>query len=223
MKRLWRRAATIDATKLMVLAGVFYSSWPLGYWLNPEASRGLASDLQALHQPYNWVFISMDVICGVLVGIVSGKLLMMIRKKTDQQNLRGPQIAILGVGGFGLFTAVTALLPLDCIQGTPQCVVSLSNFSFLVHGIFSFLSIATLTISIIAIWLVLLLREQAVITLAHLTPTIFLIIWLSFGSLTLYLIMNNRSSTLAQHIFIGFCSLWLIVLPYLLRLVIRLQ
>ena len=223
MKRPLLKVLNINSTALMVLAGIFYSSWPLGYWLNPKADRGLASDLGALHQPYNWVFISMDVVCGILVGIVSGRLFMIIRSGTNRKNLPGLRIAVLGAGGFGLFTAVDALLPLNCIQGSPQCVVSLNNSYFVIHGIFSIGSIAGLTISIVAIWLLLLLRERALISLVHLTPAIFLLVWLSFGTLTLYLILHNRSSALAQHFFIGFCCLWLIALPYFVRLVIRLQ
>lgn len=213
----------IQPTVLLALAGFFYSSWPLGYWLNSQATRGLASDLGALHQPYNWVFISMDVISGFLVGIASRKLLKIIENNANQRNRRGLQITALGAGGFGLFTAVTALLPLNCIQGSPQCVVSLNNSYFVIHGIFSFASIAALTISILTIWLLLLSRDRSVISLNHHIPAIFLIVWLGFGALTLYLIVHNRSSTLAQHLFIGLCCLWLIILPYFIRLVIRLQ
>jgi len=223
MRRPLFKVLKMNSTVLMVFAGIFYSSWPLGYWLNPQADRGLASDLEALHQPYNWVFISMDIVCGILVGIVSGRLFMITRRGTNRKNLPGLRIAVLGAGGFGLFTAVDALLPLNCIQGSPQCVVSLNNSYFVIHGIFSIGSIAGLTISIVAIWLLLLLRERAVISLVHFTPAIFLLVWLSFGTLTLYLILHNRSSALAQHFFIGFCCLWLIALPYFVRLVIRLQ
>lgn len=53
----------------MVVAGLLYSSWPLGYWLNPQADHGLASNLEALHQPYNWLFILIDISSGVLTFI----------------------------------------------------------------------------------------------------------------------------------------------------------
>lgn len=223
VKRLLSNGLQLNPTQLMVLAGILYSSWPLGYWLNPQADRGLASDLEALHQPFNWVFISMDVACGILVGIVSWKLLIMIRSRSNRKNLLGLWFAALGVGAFGLFTAVDALLPLNCIQGLPNCKVSLNNSYFVIHGIFSIGSITGLTISIVAVWLLLLLREDAVMSLAHLTPAMFLVVWLGFGALTLYLVMHNRSSALSQHFFIGFCCLWLIALPYFVRLVIRLQ
>ena len=215
----WKDSPTL----LMVLAGLFYSSWPLGYWLNPEANQGLASDLEASHQPYSWVFISMDVACGILVGMVSWKLLTIVRSSPNRKNQLGLWIAVLGTGVFGLFTAVDAVLPLNCIQGSPQCVMTLNNSYFVIHGIFSIGSITGLTISIVAIWLLLLLREDAVMSLAHLTPAMFLVVWLGFGALTLYLILHNRSSALSQHFFIGFCCLWLIALPYFVRLVIRLQ
>jgi len=207
----------------MFLAGLLYSSWPLGYWLNPVADRGLASDLEASHQPYSWVFISMDIACGILVGLASGKLLTVVRNSSNRKNLFGLWIAVLGAGVFGLFTAIDALLPLNCIEGTPHCVASLDNSYFVIHGIFSIGSVTGLTISIVAIWLLLLLREDAVMSLVHLTPAMFLVVWLGFGALTLYLVLHNRSSALSQHIFIGFCCLWLIALPHFVRLVIRLQ
>jgi|GEM_PF-406366 len=223
VKRLFSNGLQLNPTQLMVLAGLFYSSWPLGYWLNPQADGGLASDLEASHQPYSWIFIAMDITCGILVGIVSCKLLIIIRSRSNRKNLLGLWFAVLGVGAFGLFTAVDALLPLNCIQGSPNCKVSLNNSYFVIHGIFSIGSITGLTISIVAIWLLLLLREDAVMSLAHLTPAMFLVVWLGFGALTLYLVMHNRSSALSQHFFIGFCCLWLIALPYFVRLVIRLQ
>jgi len=223
MKRPLFRVLNLNPTRLMFLAGLLYSSWPLGYWLNPEANRGLASDLEASHQPYSWVFISMDIACGILVGLASGKLLTIVRSSSNRKNLFGLWVAVLGAGVFGLFTAIDALLPLNCIEGTPHCVASLDNSYFVIHGIFSIGSVTGLTISIVAIWLLLLLREDAVMSLVHLTPAMFLVVWLGFGALTLYLVLHNRSSALSQHIFIGFCCLWLIALPYFVRLVIRLQ
>ena len=207
----------------MILSGLLYSSWPLGYWLNPRATYGLASDLGALYQPYNWLFISLDVGCAILVIISSIKLFAIIITNYHQQNLFRLQIAVMGVGGFGLFTGITALMPLNCIQGSPNCQILLSNPYFLIHGIFSIGSVTFLTISIIAIWLLLFLRDRSVSPLAYLLPGIFLLIWLGFGIRTLSLVLQNRSSTLSQRIFIEFCSLWLVLLPYLVGLVIRLQ
>ena len=223
MKKTSSKGQEVTATKLMVIAGLLYSSWPLGYWLNPRADRSLASNLEALHQPYNWVFISLDITCGILLGIVCGKLLQITRRTSNPKTILGLRIAIFGAASFGFFTAIDAILPLNCLEGSSRCVPTLNNSSFVIHGIFSIGSIAGLTFSIVAIWFLLLVREDAVVTLAHITPAMFLVVWLGFGALTLYLVLHNQSSSLAQHFFIGFCSLWLITLPYFVCLVIRLQ
>ena len=207
----------------MLLAGVLYSSWPLGRLLNPQANRGLASNLEALHQPYNWLFISFDITCGLLVCVVCWQLLHFVRRNASHKTELWLKVAIWGTGIFGLLTALDAMLPLNCIEGSAHCVSPLNNPYYVVHGIISISSIAGLTISIIAIWLLLFIREKAVMRLAHLTPAMFLVVWLGFGILTLVLILHNQSSDLAQHFFIGFCSLWLVTLPYFVRLVVRLK
>jgi len=210
-------------TTLMSLSGVLYFSWPLGYLLNPQANNGLASDLGALHQPYNWLFISFDVGCGFLILLSTVKLLGTIDKNYTQPNLRWLKFSVLGASGFGLLTAITAVMPLNCIQGSPNCKVALDNPYFVIHGIFSIGSVTCLTFSIFFIWFLLLSRKRSEASLAYLVPGIFLVVWLGFGSLTLFLVLQNRSSTLSQRLFIGSCSLWLALLPYFVGLIIRMQ
>ncbi len=223
MNRSLLQGSKVKPTPLMFFAGLLYSSWPLGFWLNPKANRGLASNLEALHQPYNWLFICLDITCGILVGIACLNLLK-IRSGSFNRNTRlGLMVALLGTGSFGLLTAIDAILPLDCLEGSPHCLATLSDSYFVIHGIFSIGSIAGLTLSIIAIWLLIFVSEKDVMSLTHLTPAMFLLVWLGFGVLTIYLVLHNQSSSMAQHFFIGFCSLWLVVLPYFVRLVARLQ
>ena len=217
------KSLNVNATALMVVAGLLYSSWPLGYWLNPQADQGLASNLQALHQPYNWVFILMDITSGVLTCIACRELLAICVRSSSHRTSLGLRVAILGAGTFALFTAIDAIMPLDCLEGSPHCLAPLHNPYFVIHGLFSIGSIGGLTVSIIAIWLLLFVREATVNSLAHLTPAMFLLVWLGFGILTLNLILHNQTSGLAQHLFIGFCSLWLMSLPYFVRLVTRLK
>ena len=212
-----------NATALMVVAGFLYSSWPLGYWLNPQSDHGLASNLEALHQPYNWLFIMIDISSGVLTFIACRGLLEIGMGSSSHRTSLGLWVAIWGAAIFGLFTAIDAVMPLDCVEGSPRCMTPLHNPYFVIHGVFSIGSVGGLTVSIVAIWLLLFVSEAAVNSLAHLTPAMFLLIWLGFGILTLYLILHNQTSGLAQHLFIGFCSLWLITLPYFVRLVTRLQ
>ena len=223
MKKLTLKVWKINPATLMLIAGVLCSSWPLGYWLNPKADRGLASNLEALHQPFNWLFIMMDITCGILVGLACWNLLKLVVASSPAKNNLGLPIAILGAGCFGLFTAIDAILPLDCVEGSPHCLSTLNDSYFVVHGIFSIGSILGLTVSIATIWLLILSSEKALLSLAHITPAMFLLVWVGFGALTLYLVVHNKSSAIAQHFFIGFCSLWLIALPYFVGLVSRLQ
>jgi hypothetical protein len=212
-----------NITFLMLIAGLLYSSWPLGYWLNPNAAKGLASDLEALHQPFNWLFIALDILTGLFVAIACFKLSQIVRANSHPKTRLGLWVGVVGVASFGIITAIDAILPLNCLEGSPHCIDPLQNPYYIIHGIFSIGSIAGLTLSIIAIWLLLYLRVDEVRSKAHMTPAAFLLIWSGFGGLTLYLVLHNRSSTMAQHFFISFCSLWLVALPYFIGLVIRLQ
>lgn len=205
----------------MLLAGLAYSSWPLGYWLNPTVESRMASDLEALHEPFNWLFITLDISCGVLIALGCWKLVAVARSSAEYRSRLGLLIAVGSAATFGFFTALDAVLPLNCLEGTPSCVNPLRNPYFLIHGFFSVGSIVALTVSIVAIWLVILKRNEGLFSLIHLTPAAFLVIWAGFGLLTMDLLLHGKSSGFAQHFFIAFCSLWLITLPYFTRSIIR--
>src|SRR5438309_11824533 len=68
----WRRLRRSPAIWLGGIAALLYSSWPLSYILNPAVGRHeLASQLEAPHQPYAWLFILLDVFSGVLIAVVA--------------------------------------------------------------------------------------------------------------------------------------------------------
>ena len=205
----------------MSLAGLLYSSWPLGYWLNPVADKRLASDLEALHQPFNWVFIAMDIVSGIFIGIACWQLAQLAEQIFDYWIRLGLLIAIYGTATFGFLTFVDAMLPLDCLEGSRHCISPLHNPYFVIHGIFSIGSVGGLTVSIVMIWLLLILLKYDNRTWVHLVPATFLVVWVAFGLLTIFLFLHNQSSAFAQHLFIGFCSLWLIALPYFTRLMLQ--
>lgn len=223
MTSKFREVYKPNLTSLMVVAGTLYSSWPLGYIFNPVGNRGLASNLQALYQPYNWLFIGLDIVSGLIVCAVCYSLLNFVNNNTLGKTRNVLRASVLGTGVFGFLTALDAVLPLNCLEGSAQCISPLNNPYFVTHGIVSIGSIGGLTLSIFAIWLLLFWREKAVMRLAHIPPALFMIIWFSFGVLTLILLLHNKSSDLAQHFFIGFCSLWLVVFPYFVHLVVRLK
>jgi hypothetical membrane protein len=195
---------------ITVAAAVLYSSWPLGYWLNPGVNRGLASDLEAAHQPYNWIFIALDIISGLLICTASWWLLKLM-KHVKLPLLR---YAVIGFGAFGLLTAIDALLPLDCVNVLNRCGSVLDDPTIIIHGIVSIGSIVGLTISIMSVWWLLARGGQAARGLRWLLNGT-LIVWFGFGLITFALIVKARSSAVSQHLFITVCSLWTAALPYL--------
>ncbi len=90
------------AAILTVSSALLYCSWPLGFLLNPIASRtGLASELGAYGQPYNWVFIWGDIVSGVLL---SAAVIMLIRLyRPDGWAL----LALILLAAYGVFGALT--------------------------------------------------------------------------------------------------------------------
>jgi hypothetical protein len=205
----------------MFLAGLLYSSWPLGYWLNPRANRGLASNLEALHQPYNWVFILFDIVSGALICIAVWWLLRFVRKHRRKDNV-WLETAIIGVGIFGFLTALDAVLPLNCVETVQKCLPPLEDPYFVIHGIASIGSIFGLTLSIIAFWW-LLARDGRVRHVARWTLHAMLFVWFAFGVGTAVLVARDRSSGLSEHFFILICSFWLAMVPYFIWEVLRLR
>lgn len=205
-------------TALTILAGLVYSSWPLGYILNPIANRGLASNLEGLHQPYNWVFDALDIVSGVLVVGVSLWLLRI----TTYKRSAWLWAAIAGYGTFGLLTAVDALIPIDCAQGLQQCGSLIDHPLIIAHGVVSMGSIAGLTVSIVSMWRLLAFHNSRSSLVAWLLNGTMLV-WFSFGVGTLLLILSSQSSALSQHVFIVICSLWIAGLPYMIWRSVRLR
>ena len=195
---------------LASLSGLLYSSWPLGYVLNPVANRGLASNLEALHQPYSWLFVALDILCGLLVSYLAWHLYGLVQK---QQTF--VRVAIISYGLFGLTTALDAILPLDCAADQHQCGLLLNHPLVILHGIISIASIGLLTLSLVLLWR----TVRAADTQLRWLPLIlvgFNVIWFFFGIVTGILLLLDRSSAFSQHVFISACSLWMVALPYVL-------
>jgi len=198
-------------TALAVTAGLLYSSWPLGYILNPEANRGLASNLEASGQPYNWLFIALDIISGLLICYIAWRLYRRLQRGWLLK------AAVMGFGSFGLLTAIDAMLPIDCVARVGiVCRPALEDPNFIIHGIASIGSVQGLSVSIAALWW-LVDRQYRLDTdrwlRVLLTGT--LLVWLAFGLGTGALIWFDLSSAGAQHVFITVCTLWTAGMPWL--------
>lgn len=194
---------------LSSLAGLLYCSWPLGYILNPSSSRSLASNLQGSGQPYNWLFILLDILCGLVIIYVAFALYKMIH---FQKWLSLKIITIISYGTFGLLTVVDALLPVDCAADQNSCGALVNHPMVIIHGVFSIVSIGALAISVLGGWLIVRSSKQWSRWLKPYT-TFVVGSYFFFGVVTCLLILTGQSSSLSQHVFIVICSFWIATIP----------
>jgi hypothetical protein len=205
MPRKLRNRFWTLATVLAVLAGLVYNSWPLGYWLNPAASKaGLASGLEALHQPYNWLFISGDVLSGLLIILACG--LMWHRLRAGRQHrLLGWVLVNLVV--FGLGTIADTLLPERCLPGAPACPSWRQDHLLLAHGVLSIVAAIGLFLSLVLVW-----RQHRTAVLNTLAGGYVL-----FGAFSLFEALVPLHGNWSQHYYLLLCGAWLGLVPYTVR------
>lgn len=131
------------AAALIALAAVLYCSWPLGFVLNPAAMRsGLASELGALHQPWNWLFIWADVASGVLLLAACSVLIRRLR-------LRGlSKVTLMLLAVYGVCGALDAILPERCLPSQQVCGPILHDPLLIAHGLFDIIGSIVLFVSL---------------------------------------------------------------------------
>jgi hypothetical protein len=133
------------ATTLIIASAVLYCSWPLGFWLNPRASQtGLASELGAFGQPYNWIFIWGDIISGAL--LVTGVFLIMRLYKLTPWAQR----ALIFLAVYGVCGALDAAVPMNCLSSEQVCGPVLSDPLLILHGVFDIAGSLALVVTLVA-------------------------------------------------------------------------
>jgi len=186
-------------SSLAVLAGIIYNSWLLGYWLNPVVARhGLASELEGLHQPYNWLFIAGDVVCSLLIGLAAGLLWSHVKDRL----LR---IALLSVGGFSLFTIADALMPIRCDPTVQICPSFRHDRLLFIHGVCSILASFLLFVSVVLVWWQ--HRRSRLIQA-------IIIGYVLFSLFSFVAVFTPGQSNWSQHYYLALCGVWLTLLPY---------
>ena len=202
----------MKTTLLAVLAGILYCSWPLGAWLNPAVSgHKLASQLGGLHQPYNWVFIAGDILCGIACVVLSIQLWRHENRRLKRNIL---WIIVGGLVVFGVGTALAAAVPVRCETALHSCPSPLHDSQLLVHGIASVVSSVALGCSLLVLY--------ALRLTDWLAGAIFAAYSLS-GAVSLTEILSPKSSNVLQHIFLTLTGLCLASLPYMLARVSSLR
>ncbi|HSX00388.1 MAG TPA: DUF998 domain-containing protein [Patescibacteria group bacterium] len=196
-----KRFIALPAVWLGVLAALLYNSWPLAFLLNPAVGKhALASQLEAPHQPYDWLFVALDVLTGV---VIAGVALLQLRVRKHTTLLIA---AVVCYVIFGVFVAGAALIPLSCDPQVDACGPLLRNPSIVAHGFMSIASVISLLVG-----LVLVAQAMYVARAARILQLLFaatMACWLGFGIGSLAeLWLHVRGNNLLQDFFITVCSI----------------
>jgi hypothetical protein len=190
-------------TVLSLLSGLLYNSWPLGYWLNPAVSKaGLASALEGVGQPYNWLFIAGDIASSLLIILVCWLIWRRVRGTHDRVLL---EFALLNVVLFAAGTIIDAALPLRCDPSIQACPSFTRDHLLLAHGVFSIAAAICLFISLTILWW----HHRRTVLLNSL-----LIGYVLFSLFSLIAILKPGVGNLSQHYYLALCGVWLALLPY---------
>ncbi len=115
-----------QAIILAAITGTLYSLWLLGYWLNPAIMNNMdLSALQAAGQPHFTFFVAGDVLTGVASISLAYQLIVIFNKSKTLKSL-SPWFCLSGIAIFGIFTAISALLP-SCIASSKVCNANMTN------------------------------------------------------------------------------------------------
>jgi len=183
---------------LGVIAAVAYSSWPLGYLLNPTvAHHAFASQLEDYSQPYSWIFIGLDVLCGST--LLAGGVWQLLRARSHLI-----RISILAYMIFALLVIVAAVVPFNCDDPSGICVNPGNAPFYVVHGLASIISVGALLVSVVLIVRSAIARRAW--QPANLIPYFIMGGWVALGILSLAR-WHHADEYLVEYAFISMCSL----------------
>ena len=191
---------------LAILSGILYSSWPLGSIFNPNvARRGLASALEGIGQPYNWLFIITDIVSSLLIVAVCWFIWQRLRGTHDKRLI---SFALLNVVIFAAGTIVDAALPLRCDPTIQICRSYKQDHLLLAHGLFSILAAICLFVSLVILWWH---RRRNVLINS------LVLGYMLFSLFSLIAILKPGIGNLSQHYYLTLCGVWLALLPHAIR------
>lgn len=189
-----------------VVAAILYSSWPLGFIFNPSVSHhDLASQLEAAHQPYNWLFVALDILTG-LVLLFSG--IIQWRKSPQRLALK---LSILGYMLFGFLVIAAAIAPYNCNSLIQNCAVLPRQPLFIIHGLASIFSVVFLFISLLL--LCKMLVEQRFYHWLTMAGIVVILIWGVVGIDAFFQILYDvkRNLVTIEDLFITLCSISIVI------------
>ena len=202
-KRIW----FVVAASFTAIAAILYCSWPLGFWLNPTVSKdGLASELGAHGQPYNWLFIGSDVTSGILLAAASLLLLKIL--KTDYWE----KVCLIALAVYAICGAIDAALPLQCLPSLQVCGPVLQNPVLILHGIVDITGSVALIVTLFAAW-------QSIRRI-HRNWTLWIYIigigGIVFAALSGLFILFHGPGYWAQRYYLTLSCIWVATVPFVL-------
>ncbi len=97
------------------LAAVLYSSWLVGYFVNPSvALKGTASELAAFGQPWRLLFVGLDIATSIILLFIGIMLITLIKRR-----LHKLVAALYMAFACGVF--LTAIFSLNCVSVQAVC------------------------------------------------------------------------------------------------------
>lgn len=203
LRDIARRLVRSPIFWISCIAAMAYSSWPLGYLLNaPVARAAYASQLEASHQPYNWLFVGCDILSGLLLLAIGWRQW----RHSRQHILRA---AIVAYSLFALLVILAAVMPDNCPTGG-YCAELVRTPVYLIHGLSSIVSVALLFLGMaLAAWA--LVRRRHFNWFAQL----LLFALLGWGSVGIAAwgeaMRNEHVSNIVQYALISVCSATIMV------------
>lgn len=198
----------VIAAMLAVTAAVLYCSWPLGFILNPTAEKtGLASELGAYHQPYNWLFIGADIASGAMLMMAC----VLLAREFKAEGWRKAGLVLLAV--YGLCAALDASLPLDCLPTEQVCGPIFHNPLLVLHGVIDIIGSAALVGTLMAEWIYAKLYHPNWLKWIYIMGSGGVI----FGLLSAVFLLTHGPGYWAQRYYITLSCIWVASLPFVFR------
>ena len=196
------------AAALVVLAAVLYCSWPLGFWLNPVATKtGLASELGAFKQPYNWFFIWADIISGIFLASAS----VLLAKLFHADGWRKAGLWMLAI--YGLCGALDAALPMSCLPSEQVCGPIFRDPMLIVHGVIDITGSLALIGTLVAEWLYVKKHHPSWLVWIYVIGGGGVL----FGVLSGIFLITHGPGFWAQRYYITLSCVWVMSMPFVLR------
>jgi len=201
-RRFWYGAIAV------VLSAILYCSWPLGIWLNPVASSaGLASELGAYGQPYDWVFIGGDIVSGLLLVVGCWIMLRLFGRE------RWIKVCLWSLAVYGLAGAIDAALPLRCLPSEQVCEPILRDPALIGHGIVDIIGSAALIVTLASGWLHVREHDRTWLSWIYIIGGGGVV----FAGLSLLFILVNGPGYWAQRYYLTLSCIWVASIPFVLR------